>query len=48
MRRQLVELLGYMDGRVDAEKRISQLLNNEPLLQQIASQALTENTKVEE
>ena len=32
MRRQLEELLGFMDGRVDAEKRIAQLLNNEPLL----------------
>jgi type VI secretion system protein ImpB len=40
MRRQLVELLGFMDGRVDAEKRIAQLLNNQPLLQQIADQAL--------
>jgi type VI secretion system protein ImpB len=40
MRRQLVELLGFMDGRVDAEKRIAQLLNNQPLLQQIANQAL--------
>jgi type VI secretion system protein ImpB len=40
MRRQLVELLGYMDGRVDAEKRIAQMLNNEPLLQQIATTAL--------
>lgn len=39
MRRQLEELLGFMDGRVDAEKRIAQLLNNEPLLAQIASQA---------
>ena len=48
MRRQLVELLGFMDGRVDAEKRIAQLLNNEPLLQQVASQALTDNSKVEE
>ena len=47
MRRQLVELLGFMDGRVDAEKRISQLLNNEPLLQQIASQALADNDSVE-
>ncbi len=27
MRRQLEELLGYMDGKVDAEKRIAQLLN---------------------
>jgi type VI secretion system protein ImpB len=39
MRRQLVELLGFMDGRVDAEKRIAQLLNNEPLLQQVAEAA---------
>ncbi|MBZ9936349.1 type VI secretion system contractile sheath small subunit [Mesorhizobium sp. BR1-1-16] len=42
MRKQLEELLGFMDGRVDAEKRIAQLLNNEPLLGQIASQALTD------
>jgi type VI secretion system protein ImpB len=40
MRRQLEELLGFMDGRVDAEKRIAQLLNNEPLLGQIAQTAL--------
>jgi type VI secretion system protein ImpB len=39
MRRQLSELLGLMDGRLDAEKRIAQLLNNEPLLAQIADQA---------
>lgn len=44
MRRQLEELLGFMDGRVDAEKRIAQLLNNEPLLAQIASQAADEGT----
>lgn len=48
MRRQLEELLGFMDGRVDAEKRIAQLLNNEPLLGKIASQALTDDDKVEE
>jgi type VI secretion system protein ImpB len=48
MRRQLEELLGFMDGRVDAEKRIAQLLNNEPLLGQIATQALAEGDKVEE
>lgn len=47
MRRQLVELLGFMDGRVDAEKRIAQLLNNEPLLSQIASQALSDETASE-
>jgi type VI secretion system protein ImpB len=40
MRRQLEELLGFMDGRIDAEKRIAQLLNNEPLLAQIAEQAM--------
>jgi type VI secretion system protein ImpB len=40
MRRQLEELLGFMDGRLDAEKRIAQLLNNEPLLAQIAEQAV--------
>jgi type VI secretion system protein ImpB len=39
MRRQLEELLGFMDGRIDAEKRIAQLLNNEPLLAQVAEQA---------
>ena len=44
MRRQLEELLGFMDGRVDAEKRIAQLLNNEPLLAQIAGQAADEGT----
>lgn len=43
MRRQLEELLGFMDGRVDAEKRIAQLLNNEPLLQQIAEHAAGDN-----
>jgi type VI secretion system protein ImpB len=48
MRRQLEELLGFMDGRVDAEKRIAQLLNNEPLLRQIANQALTDDDKSEE
>lgn len=47
MRRQLVELLGFMDGRVDAEKRIAQLLNNEPLLGQIAGQALSGDDKAE-
>ncbi len=45
MRRQLEELLGYMDGRVDAEKRIAQLLNNEPLLQQLADQSLGDKTE---
>ena len=40
MRQQLEQLLSYMDGKVDAEKRIAQLLNNEPLLQQAAEQAL--------
>lgn len=47
MRRQLEELLGFMDGRVDAEKRIAQMLNNEPLLAQIADQALSEDKGVE-
>jgi len=37
-----------MDGRVDAEKRIAQLLNNEPLLGKIASQALTDADKAGE
>ena len=45
MRRQLEELLGFMDGRVDAEKRIAQLLNNEPLLGQIAQTALDDKDK---
>lgn len=40
MRQQLEQLLSYMDGKVDAEKRIAQLLNNEPLLQQAAEQAM--------
>lgn len=40
MRGQLEELLGYMDGKVDAEKRIAQLLNNEPLLAQAAEEAM--------
>ncbi|TAG12011.1 MAG: type VI secretion system contractile sheath small subunit, partial [Rhodobacterales bacterium] len=40
MRRQLEELLGYMDGKVNAEKRIAQLLANEPLLQQVAEEAM--------
>ena len=48
MRRQLEELLGFMDGRVDAEKRIAQLLNNEPLLGKIAGQALADDDKVGE
>lgn len=39
MRRQLEELLGFMDGRADAEKRIAQLLSNEPLLAQVADEA---------
>ena len=43
MRNQLEELLGYMDGKVDAEKRISQLLNNEPLLAQAAEEAMKNN-----
>jgi type VI secretion system protein ImpB len=47
MRRQLEELLGFMDGRVDAEKRIAQLLNNEPLLGKIADQAIDGSTKSE-
>lgn len=41
MRKQLEELLSYMDGKVDAEKRIAQLLTNEPLLAQAAEQAMT-------
>jgi type VI secretion system protein ImpB len=46
MRNQLEELLSYMDGKVDAEKRIAQLLNNEPLLAQ-AAQAAMSGTKGE-
>lgn len=42
MRRQLEELLGYMDGKVSAEKRIAQLLGNEPLLAQVASDAMAD------
>jgi type VI secretion system protein ImpB len=45
MRRQLEELLGFMDGRVDAEKRIAELLNNEPLLTRIADQAMSDGSK---
>jgi type VI secretion system protein ImpB len=47
MRRQLQELLGFMDGRIDAEKRIAQLLNNEPLLQQVAETATAEDKGAE-
>jgi type VI secretion system protein ImpB len=47
MRRQLEELLGFMDGRIDAEKRIAQLLNNEPLLGQIAASAIDEEKSAE-
>jgi type VI secretion system protein ImpB len=47
MRSQLEELLSYMDGKVDAEKRIAQLLNNEPLLQEAAKAAM-ESAKSEE
>ncbi len=42
MRGQLEELLSFMDGRVDAEKRIAQLLANEPLLAEIAGKATKE------
>jgi type VI secretion system protein ImpB len=47
MRRQLMELLSFMDGRTDAQKRIAQILNNDPLLAQIADQALADGTKPE-
>ncbi|NJM84065.1 MAG: type VI secretion system contractile sheath small subunit [Tabrizicola sp.] len=47
MRKQLEELLGYMDGKVNAEKRIAQLLSNEPLLAQVADEAM-KATKGEE
>jgi len=46
MRKQLEELLSYMDGKVDAEKRIAQLLSNEPLLAQAAEEAM-KNAKEE-
>ncbi len=48
MRKQLEELLGYMDGKVDAEKRIAQLLTNEPLLAQAAEQAMAANAGKQE
>ncbi|MDF3854705.1 type VI secretion system contractile sheath small subunit [Paracoccus sp. P2] len=41
MRRKLEELLSYMDGKASAEKRIAQLLNDEPLLARIAEQAVS-------
>ncbi|MEM9319494.1 MAG: type VI secretion system contractile sheath small subunit [Pseudomonadota bacterium] len=44
MRNQLEELLSYMDGKVDAEKRIAQLLNNEPLLAQAAEAAIEDQS----
>lgn len=44
MRRQLMELLGFMDGRLDAEKRIAQLLGNEPLLARVAGEAIEDKT----
>ncbi|RNF35929.1 type VI secretion system contractile sheath small subunit [Paracoccus methylarcula] len=48
MRQQLEQLLSYMDGKVDAEKRIAQLLNNEPLLQQAAEAAIAAGKTDEE
>lgn len=47
MRRKLEELLSYMDGKSSAEKRIAQLLNDEPLLGRIAEQALANGDKAE-
>jgi len=47
MRRQLMELVAFMDGRADAQKRIAHLLNNDPLLAQIAGQVLADGTKSE-
>ena len=41
MRRKLEELLSYMDGKVDAEKRIARLLADEPLLARLAEEAAT-------
>ncbi|MDO5756822.1 MAG: type VI secretion system contractile sheath small subunit [Rhodobacterales bacterium] len=48
MRKQLEELLSYMDGKVDAEKRIAQLLTNEPLLAQAAEQAMAVTSQKED
>lgn len=45
MRKQLEELLGFMDGRIDAEKRIAKLLSNDALLTQIAGQAINDGDK---
>ena len=45
MRRQLEELLGFMDGRADAEKRIAALLANEPLLARIAGSAVADGSE---
>lgn len=42
MRGQLEELLGFIDGKVSAEKRIADLLASQPLLQQAAEAALKE------
>lgn len=42
MRNQLEELLSHMDGKVDAEKRIAQLLGSEPLLAAAVESAQTE------
>lgn len=47
MRRQLEELLSYMDGKVDAEKRIAALLQDQPLLAKVAGEAMS-STKDEE
>jgi len=47
MRQQLEELLSYMDGRVDAEKRIAQLLANEPLLAEAAEAAMSNKDEEE-
>jgi type VI secretion system protein ImpB len=47
MRGQLEELLSFMDGKVNAEKRIAQLLQNEPLLGEIAAEAI-KNSQEEE
>lgn len=47
MRRKLEELLSYMDGKSSAEKRIAQLLNDEPLLARIAEQAMSGGDKPE-
>lgn len=40
MRDKLQELMSYMDGRVDAQKLIAQLLNSDPLIADAANEAI--------